>query len=173
MDLAHEDLVERIANRGARVRVVTVEEAMQITEVRMALEILCAGKAAARVTDAQIGGLREIGARMAEAVESGDSVSYSSYNQQLHREVVRIADQPVAADILDRLRARNVRHQFRLAFRSGRAQEALPLRLAVIDAIARRDVAGAEEATRIYMTNVLHEFEKFVGEPTGALRPLR
>lgn len=37
IDLTAEGLVERIRNRGARVRVVTVEEAVAITECRMVL----------------------------------------------------------------------------------------------------------------------------------------
>src|ERR1700757_5205002 len=53
LDLTAEGLVERIPNRGARVRVVTAEEAVAITECRMALEALCAGKAAQRITDAE------------------------------------------------------------------------------------------------------------------------
>lgn len=35
IDLASEGLVERIRNRGSRVRVVSVEEAVAITECRM------------------------------------------------------------------------------------------------------------------------------------------
>src|ERR1700688_2237094 len=52
-DLAAEGLVERIPNRGARVRVVTIAEAVAITECRMALEGLCAAKAAELVTEDQ------------------------------------------------------------------------------------------------------------------------
>lgn len=173
MDLVHEGLVERIANRGARVRIVSVEEALQITEVRMALESMCAGKAAARATEEQISVLRGLGDQMTEAVRSGDVQAYSEYNQQLHREVIAIADQPVAQKIIDQLRARNVRHQFRLAFRPGRPQESLPLRLAVIDAIANHDVAAAEEAARAHIQNVLEEFAKFADAPKGTLLSAR
>src|SRR3954452_5411453 len=49
--LAAEGLVERIQNKGARVRVVSTEEAIAITECRMPLEGLLARKAAERVTD--------------------------------------------------------------------------------------------------------------------------
>lgn len=173
MDLAHEGLVERIANRGARVRVVSVEEAIQITEVRMVLEILCAGKAAALATDQQIAALRAIGEQMAADVTAGDAMAYSEHNRELHQDVIRIADQPVAEKILDQLRARNVRHQFRLAFRPGRPQESLPLRIAVIEAIGSHDVAAAEEAARAHMTNVLDQFRKFADSPQMGLLPLR
>lgn len=46
IELESEGLVERIRNRGSRVRVVSVDEAVAITECRMALEGLCAAKAA-------------------------------------------------------------------------------------------------------------------------------
>ena len=48
--LTAEGLVERIPNRGARVRVISADEAVAITEARMALEALIARKAAERVT---------------------------------------------------------------------------------------------------------------------------
>jgi DNA-binding GntR family transcriptional regulator len=56
IDLAADGLVERIQHRGARVRVVSIDEAVEITECRMVLEGLCAGKAAERVSaDDQVG----------------------------------------------------------------------------------------------------------------------
>src|SRR5215469_6734424 len=58
LDLTAEGLVERIPNRGARVRVVSAEEAIAITECRMALEALCAVKAAQRITDNEAVSLR-------------------------------------------------------------------------------------------------------------------
>ena len=56
--LAADGLVERIPNRGARVRVVSTEEAVAITEARMVLEALIARKAAERVTDDDVARLR-------------------------------------------------------------------------------------------------------------------
>src|SRR5688500_5121965 len=56
--LIAEGLVERIPNRGARVRTVSVAEAVEITECRMVLEGLLAAKAAERVTEAEVDRLR-------------------------------------------------------------------------------------------------------------------
>jgi DNA-binding GntR family transcriptional regulator len=63
IELESEGLVERIRNRGARVRVVSVEEAVAITECRMVLEGLCAAKAAVAADDEQLDRLSAIGAR--------------------------------------------------------------------------------------------------------------
>jgi DNA-binding GntR family transcriptional regulator len=160
IDLTHEGLVERIANRGARVRVVSVTEAIQITEVRMALEGLCGRQAAEQVTAEEITELRALGESMVRAVEQGDVVGYSQLNQQLHERIIALARQPVAAEVLSRLRARNVRHQFRLAFRAGRPQESLPQHLAIIDGVCRQDPDAAEAAVRAHLLSVieaLHE----------------
>ena len=85
MDLAAEDLVERIPNRGARVRVVSLEEAVAITECRMVLEGLCAAKAAERVTPAQAAQLRQVGDALKQAVADGETIKYSALNHEVHR----------------------------------------------------------------------------------------
>src|ERR1700751_4637174 len=60
LDLTAEGLVERIPNRGARVRVVSTAEAVAITECRMALEALWAVKAAEVITDEDAAGLVQL-----------------------------------------------------------------------------------------------------------------
>src|SRR6202161_2549957 len=72
LDSAAEGRVERAPTRGARVRVVTAEEAVAITECRMALEALCAVKAAQRITDAEAVQLRELGENLRRAVADGN-----------------------------------------------------------------------------------------------------
>ena len=76
LDLTAEGLVERVPNRGARVRVVTAEEAVAITECRMALEALCAVKAAQRITDPEAAQLRELGENLKRSVAEGDPRRY-------------------------------------------------------------------------------------------------
>ncbi|NKZ04699.1 GntR family transcriptional regulator [Actinomadura latina] len=154
-DLANEGLIERVQNRGARVRAVSLAEAVEISEVRMVVEGLCAAKAAERATAADAAGLREIGDAMRSAVESGDVLGYSRLNERLHRRVREISGQRTAADVLERLRAQNVRHQFRLAMHPGRPQASLPQHLAIIDAIAAGDPDAAERAARDHLRSVI------------------
>lgn len=155
INLTSEGLVERIPHRGARVRVVSVEEAIAITECRMVLEGLCAAKAAEKATDAQVDILLELGTQLRAAVDDGEPMKYSTLNRELHRIVREMADQPVAAELLERLHGQLVRHQFRLATRAGRTHVSLPEHLAIIDAIRRRDAEGAEQATRTHLRSVI------------------
>jgi len=155
IELTNEGLVERVQNRGARVRAVSLEEAVEISEVRMMLESLCAAKAAERISDAEVGELRELGERMQAAVAGGDVVGYSGLNQRLHRRIREISGQRTAAQVLERLRGQSVRHQFRLAMRPGRPQVSLPEHLAIIDAICVHQPEEAAEAARVHLGSVI------------------
>jgi DNA-binding GntR family transcriptional regulator len=155
IDLTGAGLVERIPNRGARVRVITLDEAVAITECRMALEGLCAAKAADRVTDEQRARLRELGGELTRAVAGGEPVKYSALNRDLHRLILDISGQTVATDLLARLNAQFVRHQFQLSLRPGRPQASLPEHLAIIDAIVAGRPADAEQAARNHLCSVI------------------
>lgn len=155
LELTADGLVERVPNKGARVRVVTADEAVAITECRMALEALCAAKAAERITDDQIAGLRSLGERLRSCVADGDALKYSEANTELHQAVRVISGQSVAVGLLRRLNAQIIRHQFQLAQRPGRPEQSLDEHLALIDAITRRDPEAADKATRLHLTSVI------------------
>jgi DNA-binding GntR family transcriptional regulator len=162
VQLASEGFVERVQNRGARVRAVSLAEAVEITEVRMALEGLCAAKAAERLTDADGERLREIGDAMRAAVASGDLLGYSELNRRLHGLVLGLAGQSTARAILERLRGQSVRHQFQLAMHPGRPAISLPQHLEIIEALCARDADAAEGAMRRHIRSVidtLHEVD--------------
>jgi DNA-binding GntR family transcriptional regulator len=155
LDLTADGLVERIPNRGARVRVVSTAEAVAITECRMALEALCAVKAAERITDEEAVRLRELGEQLKRAVADGNPLKYSELNRELHRRVGAISCQATAVGLLDRLHAQLVRHQFQLAQRPGRPSQSLPEHLAIIDAVAGRRPDDANEAVRRHLNSVI------------------
>jgi DNA-binding GntR family transcriptional regulator len=156
IDLTADGLVERIPNRGARVRVITRDEAVAITECRMVLEGLCAAKAAENVTATQAKQLGQLSDELKAAVSDGEPVRYSELNRELHRLVIDISGQEVAAGLIARLNGQLVRHQFRLSLRPGRPQQSLPEHLAIIAAIIAKDPARAEEAARAHLRSVIH-----------------
>ncbi|MET9042867.1 GntR family transcriptional regulator [Streptomyces sp. NPDC004362] len=155
IDLEAQGLVERIRNRGSRVRMVTVEEAVAITECRMVLEGLCAAKAAVAASDEQLTELAYLGAEMTKAVADGEPVTYSELNQELHGRIRRFSGQRTAVELLERLNAQLVRHRFQLALRPGRPQHSLNEHLAMIEAIRARDPQAAETAVRAHLTSAI------------------
>ncbi|MFI6011185.1 GntR family transcriptional regulator [Streptomyces sp. NPDC051243] len=155
IELEAQGLVERILNRGSRVRVVSVEEAVAITECRMVLEGLCAAKAAVTAGDEQVARLADLGAAMTKAVADGEPMTYSELNQELHTTIQEFSGQRTAVELLDRLNAQLVRHRFQLALRPGRPQHSLNEHLAMIEAITARDPQAAEAAVRAHLTSVI------------------
>jgi DNA-binding GntR family transcriptional regulator len=162
-DLAAEGLVELVPRRGARVRIVSVEEAIQITECRAALEGLCARRAAQHASAEQRESLLEIGADMRAAVSGGDLNTYSALNRQLHARIAEISGQKVAGGLLDRLKGQMVRHQFRLALRPGRPGKSMPQHLAIIEAVVAGDGPAAEAAARTHLDSVIEELRATPG----------
>nr|WP_307820492.1 GntR family transcriptional regulator [Streptomyces silvae] len=154
-DLAAEGLVELIPRRGARVRVISVEEAIQITECRALLEGLCARRAAQYASDEVRRELKEIGSAMTRAVEDGDPDAYSVLNRRLHECVGEVSDQKVAQALLERMNGQMVRYQFRLALRPGRPAQSLPQHLAIIEAVVAGDPDAAEAAARAHVESVV------------------
>ncbi|MDQ7879450.1 GntR family transcriptional regulator [Microbacterium sp. QXD-8] len=162
LNLAGEGLVERLPNRGARVRAITVDEAIEIVEVRIGLETLCARKAAENLTPADAERLRALRSDIEAAIASGDLMAYSRLNQELDRRIRDLSRHGTATQLLERLRAQSARHQFRLAFHPGRAATSAPEHIAIIDAILAKDPDAAEAATRAHLSGiveVLHGME--------------
>jgi DNA-binding GntR family transcriptional regulator len=155
IELAAEGLVDRLPNRGARVRAVSLDEAIEIVEVRMGLEGLCAAKAARQITDSEIEELRRLRADMLAAVSQGELMEYSRLNRVLDQRIGQISGHKTATAILNRLRAQAVRHQFRLSHQPGRASVSAPEHAAIIDAIIARDPELAEAATRAHLRRVI------------------
>lgn len=157
-DLAAQGLVEFQRNKGARVRAVSIDEAIEITEVRMLLEGFIAARAAERVTDAHAVELRQIAAEMRAAVEAGELTRYSDLNVRLHSTLREMAAHRIAAELLEELRALTVRHQFTLSLVPGRSAVSLPQHEAIVAAVAGGDPAAAQEAMRAHLGSVVEAF---------------
>ena len=118
-ELAAQGLVEFQRNRGARVREVSLAEAIEITEVRILLEGLLAARAAERVTRSDIAMLRTLVKDMRTAVAKSELLTYSDLNARLHGAIRDIAAHETASRLLRQLRDQTVRHQFSLSLVPG------------------------------------------------------
>jgi DNA-binding GntR family transcriptional regulator len=154
-DLAAEGLVEVQRNKGAHVRKISIEEAVEITEVRMVLEGLVAARAATLVTDEQASELDEITLLMGRAVKAGEFRRYSDLNQRLHRLIQTIARHRTADRVIETMRAQLVRHQYTLSLLPGRPAASLPQHERIVEAIRARSPEAAEEAMRAHIASVI------------------
>jgi DNA-binding GntR family transcriptional regulator len=161
IELAAEGLVEREANRGAVVRRMSLNEVIQITEARAALESLLATHAARQASDDEREELLGIERRMRIAVAGGEHLEYSELNALLHRRIREVSRHTVASDLVANLKNRAARHQFRLALLPGRPDASLIQHSEIVTAIVAGDETGAGEAMRIHLESVLDSLRRW------------
>lgn len=155
VELRAEGLVDIEANRGAMVRRITLEEAIEIAEARKVLEALVAARAASRDDAPAKAGLPEIVDEMRDSVASGDNARYSQLNRLLHKRIWDISEHRVAKDLVANLRDRSAHHQFRLAVMPGRSEESLRQHTAIVEAILAGDAEAAEQAMRDHLDSII------------------
>jgi DNA-binding GntR family transcriptional regulator len=153
--LQNEGLVTRERNRSAWVRPVTIEEAIEILEVRAVVEGLCAAKAAARASTEDHRVLRTLADEMTVAVKCGDVLTDSMVSDQVHTKIREIAGQQTAAGIINRLRHQGVRYQFRVSLLPGRLVQGFEEHLGIIDAVIAGDPDLAERLSRDHFASVI------------------
>lgn len=160
LELSKEGLVERPQNRGARVRLVSLEEAIEITEARMVNEGLCAAKAAERATDKELEELRCLIDQMRERLADGDHTGYSNINPLLHKAIRDMSRQAIVAEIIEQLRNRGFRHRIRLAFVPGRPQVSVEEHAVIVEAICARDPEAARAAMEQHLRGVVETLQR-------------
>jgi DNA-binding GntR family transcriptional regulator len=152
--LEQQGLVVRERNRGARVRMISANEAIEIMEIRAVIEALIARHAARRITPKDVGKLRAMLAQLESLSANQDFVGYSLANVVFHAEIARLAQNPSAERILNSLRSQTIAFQFRPILEPGRAAEIDAEHRTVVAALAERDEVAAEVAMRVHIDNV-------------------
>ena len=153
--LEQDGLVEREPNRGARVRAISEEEAVETLEARAVLEGLAARYAARNVTDADIADLRAIVGEMEARLAEGDLLGISEGNGRLHSRLLQIANNKTVARLIERLHAQHIRSQFRIILVPGRPPRSVAEHRAIVEAVASRDPDAAEAAMRSHLANTV------------------
>jgi DNA-binding GntR family transcriptional regulator len=157
--LDQEGLVTLEPNRGARVRLITDREAMEIEEVRATLEAMLARRAATRVTAADLRELRQMVVEMRLRVDKNDAVGYSALNAPFHRRIWAAADHATASRLVGSLKSQSIRLQYQTMLRPGRTERSLREHEAIFEALKAHDPDRAESAMREHLAEVLETLQ--------------
>lgn len=153
--LAGDGLIELEPHRGARVRQISLGQAIEMAEVRIAVEGLLARRAAQNITPELASELRDIVRRTRDAIEAFDPLGYSELNERLHRRISEIAAHEAAATVVNRLRLQLVTFQVRLSMQPGRALATLIEHEHLADAIVSGDPDAAEASMRHHLEDAV------------------
>jgi DNA-binding GntR family transcriptional regulator len=144
--LEREELVVSVPRRGTFVRELTVQDVIEIYQVRTPLEVFAAGVAAERMNDSQIEGLIAGLTHARDAATSGDDAEAFTSDISFHQMIIGTTRNRRLATILAGLDDQV--HRIRaIAFRAGeRLDSALAEHGRVLESIASRNARGAEAA---------------------------
>ncbi|MGZ4349600.1 MAG: GntR family transcriptional regulator [Solirubrobacteraceae bacterium] len=158
--LEHEGLVEHERHRGARVRLVSQGEAVEILEARAVLDGLAARLAAQRATAHDVEDLKTILAEMQRLREADDLLAVSDENAKLHRRLLDISGHETAARLIGTLNSQMVRFQYRTILLPGRSERSFAEHAEIVAAVATRDGERAEAAMRTHLSSVANALRR-------------
>ena len=161
--LEHEGLVEHERHRGARVRLVGAQEAVEILETRAVLEGLAARHAAIKATPEDVEALTAILEDMRRRLNGGDLLGASDQNAVLHGRILDISGHATAARLIATLKSQMVRFQYRTILLPGRSERSFGEHSALVEAIAAGDPDAAEQAMRTHLSHVAEALRGEVG----------
>jgi DNA-binding GntR family transcriptional regulator len=154
--LAQERLVERIPNRGARVRRVSDEEALEVLEVRMAIECLAVRRAAANATPDDIRRLKRILADMKAFSIVGNTAGFGTTNHDFHCELLRMARHETAGRMLESLLTN--RFQLQRLTTPPAPLDRLAEHGRILAAVEAKDSDAAEREMRAHLFGVIERW---------------
>lgn len=151
--LAQERLVERLPNRGARVRRVPDKEVVEVLEIRMALECLVARHAALNASPDDLRRIDKILADMEACGRADDVQGYAKTNVAFHGELLRIARHETVARLLDSLLSNGFQLQRMVTTTHPFARLKEHHRIA--EAVRANDPEAAEHAMHVHLSGVI------------------
>src|SRR5216684_3047231 len=152
--LDQEGLVTLEPNRGARVRLISDREALEIEEVRATLEAMLTRRAATRATPADLRELRQVVVEMRQRVDKKDAIGYSDLNARFHQRIWAAADHATASRLVGSLKSQSIRLQYQTILRPGRTQRSLREHEAIFSALKAHNPDAAEEAMLTHLAEV-------------------
>lgn len=164
--LEQEGLVVREPHRGARVRQVSDQEAVEILEARAVLEGLAVRQAAQRIDEEGVARLRACLARQSELLDHGDLLGASETNAELHAALLEISGHATAVRLIHALNSQTVRYQYRTILIPGRPAASQAEHAAIVEAVIGGRTDDAERAMREHLFNVAQAVQR-VALPGG------
>ncbi len=157
-----EGLVEIMPRKGVIVKPVSIDEVMQIIQVRLINETYCARLVAERATDADIAELSDILRKADKWTQAHDVEQMMLSDQAFHNVLARIAGNAVLSAILRRLHDRSLRFWFISLKAPGHHQHVQGQHEAILEAIGEHDPDRAESAMRAHIESFRANVARYV-----------
>lgn len=161
IQLAAEGLVEREPHRGARVRGMSLAEAIEMAQVRRALESITVRQAAVRATPEQRAAIVALADALCDAANAGDVGTYLKLNARFHRSIDAMAGNETAREILVQFGRRPIDRFFPEPFRPIPPTASVEAHKRIAAAIGTADPVEAEAAMYEHLSDLVNLLRRF------------
>lgn len=149
--LSAEGLVQIIPRKGAMAAPLSINDALELIEVRLVNEMLCMRLAATAITPAEIHELEAIAQDFDAAAAQRDMVGLMNTDRLFHEKIAAAARNSVLQDILSVLHARSQRFWAISFSTEGHVDEVMGEHRGIVAALASHDGAAAAEAAKTHI----------------------
>ncbi|WP_380180774.1 GntR family transcriptional regulator [Kalamiella sp. sgz302252] len=149
--LATEGLLHIIPRKGIMVAPLSIDDALELIEVRLVNEGLCLELASQKANEAQIGQLRELNQQIAAAGEARDREKMMLLDREFHQALAEIAGNSRLTDILSVIHAQAQRFWAMTLSSVAHIDEVIAEHNEIIAALAAGDTQRAAEAARAHI----------------------
>lgn len=146
-DLARENLIVIVPNKGFRVTEVAEKDLDDITRIRLLLEPPIVREVTPLIPAEDFPRLRELAAKIVEGAERGDLVEYTAADQVFHLTLLGYADNPRLCTLVSDLRDHTRLFGLASLAKKGELVDVAREHLTIVDIIESRD----EEAVERYL----------------------
>ncbi len=151
--LEMEGFVVMIPRRGTYVADISIKDINDVFEIRTALDVLAAGLAAERISDEELEEMERMMVEIAEYAEEGDMDKIVEADTRFHDVLYKASRNERLVGIVSNLREQITRLRATSMNYPGRLTQMLEEHKCLVEAIAARDVEGAQRLAREHLEN--------------------
>ncbi len=166
--LEQEGLAVILPRRGAHVASIENKQLEDMLEVRRTLETFTVNLACSRITKAQVDELRDINAKFAEAIETGDPVTIADTDFQFHGNIALASGNKKIVEILTHLREQLFRYKYEYLKNADNPRHLIEEHEAILQAFEMGENDKAVEIIRLHVDmqelGIYHSLEEMKKE---------
>ncbi|MFE3055562.1 GntR family transcriptional regulator [Nocardia sp. NPDC059239] len=147
-DLARENLISIVPNKGFRVTEVAEKDLDDITRIRLLLEPPVVREVTPLIPESDMPHLRALAEKIVEGAESGDLVEYTAADQIFHLTLLGYADNPRLNDLVSDLRDHTRLFGLASLAQKGELVDVAREHLTIVDLLESRDQDAVEHFLR-------------------------
>lgn len=149
--LSAEGLVRIIPRKGTMASPLSINDALELIEVRLVNEVLCMRLAAAAITEAELAELQAIAEQFEAAAQRRDAMSVMNLDRLFHEKIAAAARNAMLQDILSVLHARSQRFWAISLAAEGHLAEVIEEHRTIVATLQRHDADAAAEAAKTHV----------------------